>query len=155
MELLMNSESLVRLTNLTKNFEGFRSNQYLCPSGFITIGYGHNCEAHNDVEYYKGLQPIDENLASRLLAEDLGKVIRQCALQFGMFTRLDDVRQAILADMTYNIGIVGMLKFKKMFKAIEIGNWHDAARQMYNSRWARQTDREGPLIFMMITGEWF
>jgi GH24 family phage-related lysozyme (muramidase) len=54
--------------------EGYVKNMYICPAGKRTIGYGHNIDAHNDIDddcilpYHK---------ASSLLAEDFSKQYNQ------------------------------------------------------------------------------
>ena len=41
--------------------------------------------------------------------------------------------------MAYQIGVNGLLKFKKMISAIEFGDWEEAERQALDSKWAKQT----------------
>ena len=48
---------------LTKQFEGLRLKPYNCPSGHLTIGYGHNLEANG----------ITLEIAEELLKTDLGR----------------------------------------------------------------------------------
>jgi lysozyme len=144
-----------QLVTLEKHFEGFKDRVYLCPSGFRTIGYGHNCDAHNDSAYYLNLEPISEDLATRILLEDLEDAKEVCAKNIRSFEHLDEVRQSVLVDMAFNMGIFKVLGFKKLFNALDFANYKDAAREIYNSKMARQTDREGPLMFMLLTGEYF
>lgn len=142
------------LVELIKRHEGFSDHLYLCPTGHLTIGYGHNCEAHGDAYDYKD-RTITIEEAEELLADDILDAVTNCNSYIQFFSKLSEVRQAVLIDMTYNMGIGTLLKFKKMLEAMRVGDWKNAAREMYRSRWARQTDREGELMFMTLTDEWF
>jgi len=72
------------------------------------------------------------------------------------FTELDEVRQAVLVDMGYNLGIDGLLKFKRTLGSVESGNYANAAIQMLESKWATQVGhRAERLSDMMETGEWY
>ena len=67
---------------------------------------------------------------------------------------LDKVRQDTLVNMSFNMGTSGLMRFKKMFKAIEDEDWERAGREMLNSRWARQVGtRAEELSLQMVTGE--
>ena len=54
---------------------------------------------------------------------------------------LDGVRQLILMDMAFNMGVPRLCKFKKMWNAIHEGNYEVASLEMMDSRWARQVGR--------------
>ena len=47
--------------------------------------------------------------------------------------------QGVIIEMTYQIGTSGMLKFKKMIANMKDSNWKEAADEMKNSLWYRQT----------------
>src|SRR4030043_1840996 len=149
----MTNDEEARLFEMLKRHEGFVATLYLCPTGHLTIGYGHNCEAHSDVDNYKD-RTITKQEAQDLMIEDLGSAITECSNSIKFFWKLSVVQQAILLDMCYNMGIGTLLKFKRMLAAFASDNRRAIAREMYNSRWARQTDREGELMFMALTDEW-
>jgi len=66
------------------------------------------------------------------------------------FDALSVNRQNVLIDMAYNMGITGLLKFRKMLAALERGDYEAAAKEMKNSFWAEQVkDRAKTLIEMM------
>jgi lysozyme len=67
---------------------------------------------------------------------------------------LDGVRQLILMDMAFNMGVPRLCKFKKMWNAIHEGNFEAASYEMLDSRWARQVGRRAnKLSDAMKTGE--
>ena len=71
------------------------------------------------------------------------------------FNQLDKVRADILVNMAFNLGVNGLLKFKKMLTAIGDGYFELAAKEMLDSKWARQVgDRALELAQQMKTGEY-
>jgi lysozyme len=40
--------------------------------------------------------------------------------------------------MAFNMGVRGLLNFKKMLAAVETGQWGVAAKEMLDSTWAHQ-----------------
>lgn len=71
------------------------------------------------------------------------------------FSRLDGVRQGVLINMSFQLGIDGLLKFVNTLKMIENGDYQSASVGMLNSLWARQTpERANRLAKQMRTGVW-
>jgi len=121
----MNKELLIK--QLQKH-EGLRLKPYKCSAGKLTIGYGRNLED-------KG---IDKAEACMLLANDIHQCINQVRDRIPCFPKLNDVRQNVLVNMAFNLGIHGLLKFRKFLSALERGNFEDASVEMLDSRWSRQ-----------------
>jgi lysozyme len=68
---------------------------------------------------------------------------------------IDSVRADVLVNMAFNMGVNGLLKFKKMIAAIDDRNYDEAAIEMLNSRWAVQVGkRANELSKQMRTGEY-
>jgi len=51
---------------------------------------------------------------------------------------VETVRQLVLADMAFNMGVPRLRGFKKMWAAIHEGDYTTAAKEMLDSRWANQ-----------------
>lgn len=51
---------------------------------------------------------------------------------------LDEVRQDVLIDMTFNLGVSGLLTFKPTLALIQGANYKEAAAHMRASLWAKQ-----------------
>jgi len=47
----------------------------------------------------------------------------------------------VLLNMCFNLGIYGLLGFKKTLAYIKAGDWERAANNMLVSRWAKQVGR--------------
>lgn len=66
------------------------------------------------------------------------------------FSNLNSVRQGVLIEMVFQLGINGVRKFVKMLDAIARNDFIGAANEMRNSRWAQQTpERAGRLADLM------
>ena len=65
------------------------------------------------------------------------------------------IRQRVIIDMAFNMGVPRLNKFVKMWKAIDEQDFAEAKVQMLDSRWANQVgNRAVRLSNAMETGEW-
>lgn len=141
----MTPESQARLCKILKHDEGLRLQPYRDSVGVWTIGYGHNLEA----------KPITKAAAETIFADDLADAVYALGQALPWARNLDDVRYAVLVMMVFNLGLVGLLKFKKMLGATAVGNFDLAANEMLDSVWAGQVGkRANRLATMMRTGKW-
>lgn len=91
--------------------------------------------------------------ALSLLQHRLNLLDEQLAYTVPFYTRLFAVRQDVLCDMAYNLGLAGMLKFRKMLSAVKRGAWDMAAYEMLDSKWAKQVGKRAEeLAFLMRSG---
>ena len=66
---------------------------------------------------------------------------------------LDTVRQRVVLDMVFNLGVKGLLAMRRFVAAVEFHFWETAAEEMLNSQWAeRHKRRARALAEMMRTG---
>ena len=77
---------------------------------------------------------------------------RSYAIHFiiSYFDDLPNEIQAVLLDMLYNLGVEGLLRFKKMWKAIEHRDWERMALEMQNSRWYTQVGRRAKDLISVV-----
>ena len=133
-----------KLASLIAKHEGLRLKVYKDTVGIETIGYGRNLV---DV----GITP---ETAEMMLQEDIDRSIED-ADKFEWFARLNEVRQAVIIDMLFNLGLTRFKKFKHTIIYINSSRYADASREMLNSKWAKQVgDRAIELSDMMRTGVW-
>jgi len=124
--------------------EAVRQYPYRCSADKLTIGVGRNLD---DV----GLS-MDE--VDYLLGNDITRVLAECGT-LDYWGSLDPVRQLIVADMVFNLGISRFLQFKKMNAALAIQDYTLAAHEMKDSKWYRQVGRRAVKLHKaMISGEW-
>lgn len=133
-----------RLKEDVKRHEGFRSKPYQDTVGKSTIGYGRNLD---DV----GINEIE---AGTLLKNDLERSMADVRFIFPTFDKLNDVRQEVLVNMTFNMGRNRLSGFRKMRLALSEEDHAEAAVQMLDSKWAKQVGaRARELAARMRTGE--
>ena len=145
--------------------EGLRLEVYQDTLGIDTIGIGRNLEDRGitkeelegldipsiDHVYEYGLTEAD---AVYLAHNDVEIVEEELVRAHPCVDRLDSVRQLILMDMAFNMGVPRLCKFKKMWNAIHDDNFQAAAKEMLDSRWANQVkSRATKLANAMHNGE--
>lgn len=123
--------------------EGRSGTIYQCTSLKWTVGVGHNIEDN----------PLPDEVIDLLFEMDVAQSIAECE-RFEWYNTLDSVRQRVIVNMVFNMGLPTVLKFRMMIAAIRIGDYLEAAAQMMDSKWYRQVGaRAERLCQMMETGQ--
>ena len=112
-----------------KHHEGFRKSVYQCTEGYDTIGYGF---AIKDLE-------MDEDIAEEILMRKVEKLIKRVRSKFDWLDSVPHEVQGVLVEMSYQMGLSGVSKFKKALHAMQMFQWKLAATELLDSRWAKQT----------------
>jgi lysozyme len=111
--------------------------------GKLTVGYGRNLD---DVG-------ISMREADMLLDTDVDRAI-SAAGHLDWFGRLDLIRQWVISEMVFNMGLEKLLKFKRMLTAMARAEYATAAAEMLDSAWKeRVKGRAIRLAEMMRTGK--
>jgi lysozyme len=108
--------------------EGLRLKPYRDTVEKLTIGVGRNLD---DVG-------ISKEEAAALLDGDIDRTVAAIEAALPWFSSLDDARQRALVDMGFNLGVPGLLKFRDTLEHVRAGRYAEAAKEMLDSRWARQ-----------------
>ena len=108
-----------------KEEEGFRGYPYDDTLGFPTIGYGTKL-------------PLTEHESLLILEYRLASMQKELIKNLPDFSAQAEVWD-VLYGMTYQMGVRGVLNFKKMIVALRARDYREAARQMLDSKWAKQT----------------
>jgi lysozyme len=112
-----------------KIHEGFKPKVYKCTEGYDTIGYGF---AIKDLI-------IDEDVADLILMKKLFILLERIHIAFAWFKEIDDKAKGVVVNMCYQIGLRGFSKFKKTIYYLETQQYEEAADEMLDSLWAKQT----------------
>ena len=118
---------------------------YRCTAGKLTIGIGRNIDDRG----------ISQKEAYAMLERD----IQDCEQWLidkipEIYNNLDEVRQSVLLNMCFNLGIKELLEFKNTLHFIASGVWERAANGMLASKWAKQVGmRAIELSELMRKGE--
>ncbi len=133
-----------RLFKQLRTHEGVEKFPYKCTAGYLTIGVGRNIEE-------RGL--LDDEI-DFLLDNDINIAIDEVAATYDWFFDLSEVRQRVIIDMVFNLGLPRFAQFKNMIAAIEAEDYMQASNEMMDSRWAQQVGlRASRLAEMMETDE--
>lgn len=112
----------------------FRNNKffkYKCSMGVWTVGYGHAIKASENFD-----SGITEEQAEALLDADINTAKAMAAkIHLDKHQAVNDV----LTEMIFQLGYSGTKKFKKFLAALQVGDYNEAANQIIDSNWYRQT----------------
>lgn len=108
--------------------EGLRLTVYKCPAGKWTIGVGRNLEDRG----------ISEEEARLLLMNDIAFFRHGLRRALPWLEAAPQPMQDVLANMAFNMGLAGLLAFRRTLAHIQAGRYDQAADEMLRSRWAQQ-----------------
>ena len=108
--------------------EGLRLSPYRCTAGKLTIGVGRNLDDRG----------ITEAEAMMLLGNDIKRVWSELVLSLPWVMDAPEDVQEVLANMCFNLGLSGLLKFKQTLGYLEAGEYRKASEEMIRSTWAKQ-----------------
>jgi lysozyme len=115
------------VAELTRD-EGLRLKPYRCTAGKLTVGIGRNLDDRG----------ISVTEAEFLCHNDVADVITDLDRELPWWRDLDPVRQRVLANMAFNMGIGGLLTFKNTLRLVKDGKYLEASQHMLASKWAGQ-----------------
>ncbi len=123
--------------------EGFVPHAYRDHLGFWTIGYGFLIDERRGGRIPKEVADfwLDHEIEQRWSA--LARALPWLA------DEPEPIRRA-LQNMAYQLGIGGLLNFRRMIAALQAGNYVEAARQALDSTWARQTPNRAARVAALI-----
>ena len=122
--------------------EGLRLQPYFCSKKKLTIGVGRCLDtnpltAQEEKVVGDWQHGITKCSAMYLLRNDIKRIYKELKKELPYFTKLDNERQYALIDMAFNLGVFGLLRFKKMLKALEKGDFKRASKECLDSKYAK------------------
>lgn len=137
----------MNVRDLIIRHEGRVAHVYKDSLGFDTIGVGHLVDAR------KGGR-LPDHIIDALFDYDFELHRKELLAQLPWVADLDEVRQAALIDMYFNLR-GNLLGFKETLRFTQARAWSAAADAMLDSTWAEQVgDRATELAAMIRTGKW-
>ncbi len=145
--------------------EGMVLTVYKDSLGIDTIGIGRNLKdrgiSREELDYLDipNMEVVHEHGISEadaryLALNDIAIVENELCRVHNCVENLDSVRQLVLMDMAFNMGVPRLCKFVKMWNAIHEEKWEAASREMLDSKWARQVGRRAKILSdAMASGE--
>ncbi len=137
---------------------------YRCTAGKLTIGVGRNLgDVGISAAETKALGITRASVIANgitvaqsrvLLGNDIDACEAALDRRLPWWRRLDPVRQRVLLNMCFNLGLTRLLGFRNTLRSMETGDYAAAARGMALSKWAGQVKgRAIRLISMMLEGK--
>ncbi len=135
-----------RLIDQLRLHEGVEKTVYDDSEGIPTIGVGRNLRDRG----------LSDDEIDYLLSNDIDIVVRELDNVMPWWKDLDEVRQRVLCDLVFNLGMPRFSGFKKSISYMKQQMWDQAADELLDSKWARQVGKRAErLSEMMRTGNDF
>ncbi|WP_314435588.1 glycoside hydrolase family protein [Massilia timonae] len=124
--------------------EGRRAIAYVDTVGKMTAGVGRNITD----------RPFFDDEIALMLKNDIREVEKDLDRRLPWWRQMAPARQNVLANMCFNLGISRLLGFEQALTHMRACRYDDAAREMLDSRWAKQVGaRAVRLAALMRKGE--
>lgn len=134
-----------KLLDEIKEHEGYVPHVYKDSLGYATIGYGFLVD-----EAKGGAIPLP--VAEYWLQFNVTELVNRLSRELSWFSTAPDNVQRALVNMSYQMGVSGVLKFHNMLAALEAGDYCVAATEALDSRWAKQTPNRARKVADIMKG---
>ena len=124
--------ALGNAVDLLKSEEGYRYEVYIDTEGYPTVGYGTRVTSpmmgdrmsrqYANIILFNRVRAIHERLSSN-----------------PTYLGLPKHKRHVLISMTYQMGYHGVMQFRDMWAALEVGDYYKAGEAMKDSLWYKQT----------------
>lgn len=98
--------------------------------GNVTIGIGWNLE-----------NGLPNEIIDRLFEISIERAMNDCVSIFPHFIALPDSKKRCLLNLAFNMGRDRLMTFKKMIAAINARDFETAAKELMDSKWATQVQK--------------
>lgn len=139
----LNDMALLDILGCIKADEGWVPHAYHDTEGFLTIGYGFLIDSARGGE-------LPREVADAWLLHIVERDQRALARQLRWYPDAPEGIRVALANMCYQLGIKGLLGFRRMLAAIDAGDYGLAYHEALDSKWAAQTPARAKRIAEMI-----
>jgi len=121
------------LIDSIKRHEGFRDKVYLDSEGKLTCGWGHYLWVGSKVPLVCCEEFFKQDLADAVSAfRTIPPIWRR---------QLNPARARVITEMIFNMNVAKVLRFRKMWTAIEDRDFDRAAYEMLQSKWHEQVGK--------------
>lgn len=123
--------------------EGEVPHAYQDHLGYWTIGVGRLID-----ERRGGGISHDESMY--LLGNDIERVRASLEGRLDYWFDIGPGRQRALCNMAFQLGVSGLMAFRRMHNALAAGDWAGAEREALDSRWANQTPERAERVARLL-----
>lgn len=132
-----------RLKKQLETDEARKKQIYVDTVGKVTGGIGRNLTDRG----------FSEDEIDLMYANDIKIAEKDARALVPGFDRLDDVRQEVILNLSFNLGYTRLAAFRKFLAAVNSSDFDEAADEMKASKWYGQVkDRGVRLVHAMRTG---
>lgn len=129
--------------------------------GNLTVGVGHNLDANPLTPSEKAVvghdgrtKPITHDNALMILDEDIADACGQLDAHLPWWEGLDEIRARVMVDLTFAMGIGGLMGFHTFLGLMKAGEFDTAANDLLATKWYGEARTRGVrLVGMVRTGE--
>lgn len=150
----MNMKDMVEFI---KEHEGFRKDVYIDPLQINRFSkdeiqwFEKNKDVLNlTIGYGTLMEDIDEGLATLMLEYRLSQKINEVNKEFAYLNITDEEVWDMLYMMSYQLGVTGVKKFKKMLEAIKVKDHRETYKQAMDSLWYSQTPNRATEVIDLL-----
>ena len=133
----LNNLRYLKLIKRIKKNEGFSSTPYKDQLGFLTIGYGHLILSN---ETYLIEEKQTRPKLEKLFIQDFKNAVKDYKKYLKKNTS-NKKEEELLIEMVFQIGIIGVLRFKNLLRNMRKKNKHLVCFEMMKSLWYNQTPK--------------
>lgn len=129
----MGNDEINKLVESIKLHEGNPGVVYLDTKGNLTCGWGHLLAVGTKVPQASAEAFLKQDIANAI--SDFMRIPKSVLPNFGI---LNTVRRRVIVELIFNMGLRGVLGFRNMWACIRVRDWLGAARELLDSKWARE-----------------
>jgi len=131
--------------------EGVKFEIYNDHLGYPTFGIGHLVTVADIQEYGQPVgTAVTEDRCWEVFDEDVELFVEEVKKVYPHIETYPDTAQRVLINMCFNMGAPRLGKFQNMKKAIDEGNWKQAAIEGRDSRWHKQVPNRAERLMVAL-----
>jgi lysozyme len=121
----------------------FKTKPYYCSEDYPTIGWGFRIPGtkRNDPLPPITMSQVDGDKKLAKMLRDYHKELSTHINTTHIYPKLNEVRQAVLLSMRHQLGMDGLVNFRKMWVALEAQDYIRAAGECLDSKAAKQAPK--------------
>ena len=130
--------------------EGRVESIYLDHLNLPTFGIGHLVKDDDPAKGQPVGTPVSQVRVDEVWEHDYAEHVEECGKLYPDLESYPDEVQRVLVNMTFNMGMTRLSKFKNFKAAIERNDWKQAAVEGRDSRWYNQVTNRAERLMTML-----
>jgi lysozyme len=118
----------------------------LAHEGFVPKPYPDPIHGWGVPTFGHGLTYLTEAESRQIVINRVKTAQAELSRHHPFMAQLPGAAQDVLVEMAFQLGINGTLNFKNMWQALKARNYSQAANEILDSKWAKQTPRRAKVL---------